>query len=161
MKTFRAQNDHTECVTAAVDSILQVVEVEISHMLTGPGRFQTSSNTNNNMVSLSHPSGWSDMLAGNPIVYVRLSLCLDFTLSQGKTPHVTDLPVWALGTAAALQAPSLSSSLHLMSPSISQNVLAPNTQSRILEIDDSTQAEMEDQCKYLLIPEHSLSRVRC
>ncbi|KAK0387795.1 hypothetical protein NLU13_4040 [Sarocladium strictum] len=145
MKTFRAQNDHTECVTAAVDSILQVVEVEISHMSTGPGRFQTSSNTNNNMVSLSHPSGWSDMLAGNPLVYVRLSLCLDFTLSQGKTPHVTDLPVWALGTAAALQAPSLSSSLHLMPPSISQNVLAPNTQSRILEIDDSTQAEMEDQ----------------
>jgi hypothetical protein len=149
MKMFRAQHDHTECVTTAVDSILQVVEPEIGHLLTAADTPQSVSTVHsaNSLIALPRPATWSDMLANNPLIYLRLSLFLDLALSRGKAPHVTDLPIWTLGAAAALQAPSLSSSLHLMSPSVSQNMLLYNDQSRVVELGDENQALITAQCR--------------
>lgn len=146
MKTFRSQHDHTECVTTAVDSILQVVEPEIGHLLAAANGTSELTNDMNGTTTLSRPSSWSDMFRDSPLIYLRLSLFLDLALSRGKAPHVTDLPLWTLGSAAALQAPSLSSSLHLMSPNMSQAMLAGPAQSRFVELSDDENA-LADQCK--------------
>lgn len=149
MKMFRAQHDHTECVTTAVDNILQVVEPEIGHLLTAADTPESVETTNsiNSMTALSRPSTWSDMLANNPLIYLRLSLFLDIALSRGRAPHVTDLPIWTLGAAATLQAPALSSSLHLMSPSMSQSLLLGTASSRFVELGNGAEATVADQCE--------------
>ena len=151
MNTFRAQHDHTECVTTAVDSILRVVEPEIGHLLllTSAESPQSvdSYHSHSSMTTLSRPSKWSDILASNPLIYLRLSLFLDLALSRGRAPHVTDLPIWTLGAADALQAPALASSLHLMTPSMASDMLLCNDNRRLVEMGDDGEAVMPEQCE--------------
>lgn len=151
MNTFRAQHDHTECVTSAIDSILRVVEPEISHLLllTSADSPQSisSHHSADRITTLSRPSSWSDILANNPLIYLRLSLFLDLALSRGKVPHVTDLPIWTLGAADALQAPALASSLHLITPSLPQNFLLYKDDRRLVELGNSEETEMLEQCE--------------
>ncbi|KAK7221791.1 hypothetical protein V2G26_009794 [Clonostachys chloroleuca] len=52
------------------------------------------------------------------MIYLRLSMSLDFALSRGKAPHITDLPEW---THETLVTPT---NLHLISPSMTQMALA-------------------------------------
>lgn len=151
MNTFRAQHDHTECVTTAVDSILRVVEPEIGRLLllTSADSPQSADSYHSpgSITTLSRPSKWSDILTNNPLIYLRLSLFLDLALSRGKAPHVTDLPIWTLGAADALQAPALASSLHLMTPCMPQNVLLCNDNRRFVELGDDGEAVMPEQCE--------------
>lgn len=144
METFSAQHDLTECVTTAVDTILQVSELEIGYMLTAAEMHLTTTNIT---TAPTQPSSWSDMLTSHPLVYLRLSLFLDLTLSQGKTPHVTDLPLWTIGTANAIQAHAASLSLHLMSPFISHDRLRQSGRARVFEINDDEEDGMAQQCE--------------
>lgn len=144
MKTFSSQQDLTECVTTAVHSILQVSELEIGHMLTAD---EIQLATTNIITAPRQPSSWSDMLTTHPLVYLRLSLFLDLTLSQGTTPHVTDLPLWTIGTANGLHAYAASLSLHSMSPSTCQDTLRHSGRARVFEINDDEEDATPQQCE--------------
>ncbi len=80
------------------------------------------------------------------MIYLRLSLSLDFALSRGQAPHVTELPSWALDTPANMQAPAMALSLHLMSPSMAQPTL---NHFRIVESGHDEGGELvEQECKF-------------
>ncbi|OAL46306.1 hypothetical protein IQ07DRAFT_146497 [Pyrenochaeta sp. DS3sAY3a] len=143
MGTFRAQHDHTECVTTAVDNILRVVEPELRQMLTTAESIQNSISATgpcSTVTTFSRPSSWSDMLINNPLLYLRLYLFLDRSLSLGMAPSMSSLPLWILGMAAELQPPVVLSSPHHV-PSLIH-------QPRFIELDDGDDRDVAAaQCK--------------
>jgi hypothetical protein len=148
MSLFRNQHDHAECVTTFVNYLLRVVDPEIQRSFTTqsalPGiEDNSSARAGQTLWSLSN---WSDLFRKKPMIYLRVSLSLDFALSRGQTPHVTELPSWALDTPANMQAPAMALSLSLMSPSMAQPML---DQFRIFETSLGEEGEpAEQQCRF-------------
>lgn len=143
MKTFRAQHDHTECVTTAVDNILRVVEPELRQMLITAESIQDSMPATgpcSTVTTVARPSSWSDILRNNPLLYLRLYLFLDRSLSLGMAPSMCNLPLWILGVAAELQPPLILPSPHLVPPLTHQP--------RLIELDENDESDFAAaQCK--------------
>lgn len=154
MTLFRTQHDHTECVTTAVNTILQVAEPEISGLLTSQdvsrdtGSLIDSGPSRSTSQAVSRLSSWSDVFANDPLFYLRLSLSLDLALSRGKAPHVADLPVWTMDPSfVGFQAPSISLSLNMLSPWMPQTALPGPEQSRFVEVSEDDGSSVVQACK--------------
>lgn len=155
MSLFRVQHDITECVTTAINHVLQEAEPEINSLVVSRyGSSQSSircrsSNNDNRMPhqTATQPLGWPDILASNPLLYLRLSLSLDSALSHGKAPRVTDLPLWTNGPSLDLSLSSLPMSL--FSPSMQFSALQSAEQPRLIEIGEDDNVADTGQCKHL------------
>ena len=155
MNLFRTQHDVTECVTTAVNTILQVAEPEITSLVTYQHpSYETASQVSDNSPlaplpqAVSPPSSWSDVFSRDPLFYLRLSLSLDLALSRGKAPHVADLPVWAMGPSfMGFQAPSIPLSINLRSPWMPQMALPDPDQHRFVEIGEDSEGPAIHDCK--------------
>jgi hypothetical protein len=90
------------------------------------------------------------MLTNHPLTYLRLSLFLDLTLSRGKTPHVTDLPLWTIDTTNALQAHNTSLSSYSMLPFVVRDTSRRDSEARVIEVNDDEGGELPQQCKFYL-----------
>lgn len=75
------------------------------------------------------------------MIYLRLTMSLDFALSQGKAPHVTDLPDWMHDSAITPKR------LHFASLSIPQ--IAPSSERYCspLEVNNNDLDEREQACR--------------
>lgn len=154
MTLFRTQHDHTECVTTAVNTILQVAEPEISGLLISQdvdrntGSLIDSGPNRSTSQAVSRLSSWSDVFANDPLFYLRLSLSLDLALSRGKAPHVADLPVWTMDPSfVGFQAPPISLSFNTLSPWMPQTALPGPEQSRFVEVSEDEGSSVAQDCK--------------
>ncbi|CAG9977511.1 unnamed protein product [Clonostachys byssicola] len=114
------QHDYTECVNIAINSLLPVANAEIQQFFASWNGLAgiEGGGTNGIRLTIWSPTSWSDVFSENPMIYLRLSMSLDFALSRGKAPQLTDLPEW---THETLVVPT---NLHLISPSMTQMVLS-------------------------------------
>jgi hypothetical protein len=99
--------------------------------------------------ALTRSSGWSDIFTEDPLFYIRLSLSLDSTLSHGKAPMFTDLPVWAMGSSLGFHLPSMPTSLDFFSPWIQQSTAYDLDELRFIEVNEDDEAANVDPCKTL------------
>lgn len=154
MSLFRVQHDITECVTTAINHILQEAEPEINSLVISRYGMASSStrrrhsNSDNRAPhqSAMQPLGWPDILAINPLFYLRLSLSLDSALSHGKAPRVADLPLWTNGPSLDFSLSSLPMSL--FSPSMQYRTTPSGEQPRFIEISEDDNVVDNGQCKH-------------
>lgn len=159
MTLFRAQHDHAECVSTAIDTVLHVAEPEINDLMVTRSVFQCT-NEQSQQLSLDHrysnqtsnrPAGWSDIFAENPLFYLRLSLSLDSALSLGKAPMFTDLPMWVMGSSTDSFLPSLPMSLDWLSPWEQQTSTYDTDELRFIEVNEDDEVVGDEQCKALWV----------
>uniref|UniRef100_A0A0B7K1V3 Oxidase FUB9 n=2 Tax=Bionectria ochroleuca TaxID=29856 RepID=A0A0B7K1V3_BIOOC len=113
------QHDYTECVNIAINSLLPVADAEIQQFFASWNGLAgiEGGGTNGIRLTIWSPTSWSDVFSENPMIYLRLSMSLDFALSRGKAPQITDLPEWTHETLV------MPTNLHLISPSMTQMAL--------------------------------------
>lgn len=157
MSLFRVQHDITECVTTAINHILQEAEPEINslvisryEMASFPTRCRCTYSDSDGRAphhqSAVQPLGWPDILASNPLFYLRLSLSLDSALSHGKAPRVADLPLWTNEPSLDFSLSSLPMSL--FSPSMQYRTTPSGEQPRFIEVGEDENVTDSGQCKY-------------
>lgn len=151
MRLFRDQHDHTECVTTAINHLLQVADSEILHLVTSQDALRgfEHGGGNGNTKALLPASSWSDIFTRNPKIYLRLSLFLDFALSRGRAPRAVDLQNWVLDTAVSVPGSIRSLSLHVMSPSMLPATMPITGRIGVVEVDSNE----EEDCLPMLATE--------
>lgn len=141
MRLFRDQHDHTECVTTAINHLLQVADSEILHLITPQNPLRSfghggGGGGSGNTKALLPASSWTDIFTRNPKIYLRLSLFLDFALSRGRAPRAVDLQSWVLDTTTMSMPGSIRSlSLHVMSPSMLPATMPVTGRIGVVEVD--------------------------
>lgn len=155
MTLFRTQHDHAECVVEDVNTILQLVGPEVKSLIeprtVSLGSHGSQITIGNDMrpgLMLTRPSNWPDIFIKDPLFYLRLSFLLDIALSHGRSPHVADLPLWAVSSFLGSNSPSIPRLLEPYPwPQLATATSHSAEQSRVIDIGEYDEAIPED-CKY-------------
>ncbi|CAK7215769.1 hypothetical protein SBRCBS47491_002596 [Sporothrix bragantina] len=92
MKTYQPQYDGVDWVSETIRHIVNLANLDGNGSGNGNGNGNGGNGGNNAGIS-----DWTDILASNPSLYLRLALTMDLALSKNRMPEERDFPVGLRG----------------------------------------------------------------